>query len=90
LAKGRKVTGGDGHRPLHRPEHDRGRTGRGENTVSFDQCIIAAGSEPVTLPFIPHDDPRVIDSTGALELADPRTDAGAGRRHHRVGDGLRL
>ncbi len=37
-------------------------------TVSFDQCCIAAGSEPVTLPFIPHDDPRVIDSTGALEL----------------------
>ncbi|MBP0484386.1 dihydrolipoyl dehydrogenase [Sagittula salina] len=37
-------------------------------SVSFDQCIIAAGSEPVTLPFIPHDDPRVIDSTGALEL----------------------
>jgi dihydrolipoamide dehydrogenase len=39
-------------------------------TVSFDQAIIAAGSEPVTLPFIPHDDPRVIDSTGALDLAD--------------------
>ncbi len=39
-------------------------------SVSFDQCIIAAGSEPVALPFIPHDDPRVIDSTGALELAD--------------------
>jgi dihydrolipoyl dehydrogenase len=38
------------------------------STVSFDQCIIAAGSEPVTLPFVPHDDPRVIDSTGALEL----------------------
>ena len=38
------------------------------STVSFDQAIIAAGSEPVTLPFIPHDDPRVIDSTGALEL----------------------
>jgi dihydrolipoamide dehydrogenase len=37
-------------------------------TVSFDQAIIAAGSEPVTLPFIPHGDPRVIDSTGALEL----------------------
>lgn len=42
----------------------------GGTTVSFDQCIIAAGSEPVELPFIPHDDPRVIDSTGALELAD--------------------
>jgi dihydrolipoamide dehydrogenase len=37
-------------------------------TVSFDQAIIAAGSEPVTLPFVAHDDPRVIDSTGALEL----------------------
>jgi len=40
------------------------------STVSFDNCIIAAGSEPVTLPFIPHDDPRVIDSTGALELTE--------------------
>ena len=40
----------------------------GKKTVSFEQAIIAAGSEPVTLPFIPHDDPRVIDSTGALEL----------------------
>jgi dihydrolipoamide dehydrogenase len=37
-------------------------------TVSFDQAVIAAGSEPVTLPFVPHDDPRVIDSTDALEL----------------------
>jgi dihydrolipoamide dehydrogenase len=39
-----------------------------KKVVTFDQAIIAAGSEPVTLPFIPHDDPRVIDSTGALEL----------------------
>ena len=38
------------------------------STVSFAQAIIAAGSEPVTLPFVPHDDPRVIDSAGALEL----------------------
>jgi dihydrolipoamide dehydrogenase len=37
-------------------------------TVSFEQAIIAAGSEPVTLPFIPHADPRVIDSTGALAI----------------------
>ena len=36
--------------------------------MSFDAAIIAAGSEPVELPFIPHDDPRVIDSTGALDL----------------------
>ena len=45
-------------------------TADGKKVVTFDQCIIAAGSEPVTLPFIPHDDPRVIDSTGALELED--------------------
>lgn len=42
----------------------------GEKLISFDQCIIAAGSEPVTLPFIPHDDPRVLDSTSALALQD--------------------
>ncbi len=38
------------------------------STVSFDAAIIAAGSEPVQLPFVPHGDPRVIDSTGALAL----------------------
>ena len=37
--------------------------------VKFDQCIIAAGSQAVKLPFIP-DDPRVVYSTGALELGD--------------------
>jgi dihydrolipoamide dehydrogenase len=37
-------------------------------TVSFQNAIIAAGSESAKLPFIPHDDPRVITSTGALEL----------------------
>ncbi|MEM0515570.1 dihydrolipoyl dehydrogenase [Pseudoalteromonas sp. YIC-827] len=38
-------------------------------TITFDNAIIAAGSQPVNLPFIPEDD-RVIDSTGALELKD--------------------
>lgn len=38
-------------------------------TIGFEQCIIAAGSEAVKLPGLP-DDPRIIDSTGALEL-DP-------------------
>jgi len=42
----------------------------GTTVISFDNAIIAAGSEPVSLPFIPQDDPRVIDSTGALEMAD--------------------
>lgn len=36
-------------------------------TVKFQQAIIAVGSRPVKLPFLP-DDPRIIDSTGALEL----------------------
>jgi dihydrolipoamide dehydrogenase len=40
----------------------------GTTTVGFEQAIIAAGSEPLTLPFIPAGDPRVVDSTGALQL----------------------
>ena len=39
-------------------------------TVSFAQCIVAVGSESVRLPGLP-DDPRIIDSTGALELDLP-------------------
>jgi dihydrolipoamide dehydrogenase len=38
--------------------------------LRFAQCIIAAGSQAVKLPMFPWDDERVIDSTGALELAD--------------------
>jgi dihydrolipoamide dehydrogenase len=38
-------------------------------TIEFEKCIIAVGSQPVMLPGLP-DDPRIIDSTGALEL-DP-------------------
>jgi dihydrolipoamide dehydrogenase len=41
----------------------------GEKLISFDQCIIAAGSEPMRLPGTP-DDPRVMDSTGALKLEE--------------------
>jgi dihydrolipoamide dehydrogenase len=41
----------------------------GETTVSFERCIIAAGSSATRLPGVP-DDPRIIDSTGALELED--------------------
>jgi len=36
-------------------------------TVAFEKCIIAAGSEPLMLPGLP-DDPRIVDSTGALEV----------------------
>ena len=37
--------------------------------IEFDHCVIAAGSRAATLPMLP-DDERIIDSTGALELAD--------------------
>ena len=39
----------------------------GKKVIRFQKCIIAAGSSAVRLPFIP-DDPRIVDSTGALEL----------------------
>jgi len=49
-----------------------GRETTGEKTiVRFKQCIIAAGSRPVRLPFLP-DDPRVVDSSAALELREVR------------------
>ncbi len=41
----------------------------GESLLTFEQCIIAAGSEPVSLKFLP-DDPRIIDSTDALNLTE--------------------
>lgn len=40
-----------------------------KQVIQFQQAIIAAGSRPVKLPFLP-DDPRIIDSTGALQLED--------------------
>ncbi|MDP3289755.1 MAG: FAD-dependent oxidoreductase, partial [Methyloversatilis sp.] len=47
-----------------------GRAETGEKKVlKFGHCIVAAGSQAVKLPFMP-DDPRVVDSTGALLLAD--------------------
>lgn len=68
LAKGRKVQVVTGFGTFVGPNMIAVDTDGATSTISFDQCIIAAGSEPVILPFIPHDDPRVIDSTGALEL----------------------
>ena len=70
LAKQRKVKVVTGNGTFVSPNHLEVVDDGGSRTVvGFEQAIIAAGSEPVTLPFIPHDDPRVIDSTGALELA---------------------
>ncbi|MDJ0859556.1 MAG: FAD-dependent oxidoreductase, partial [Dinoroseobacter sp.] len=70
LAKGRKVEVVTGYGKFTGPNMIEVEDGEGKTTtVSFDQCIIAAGSEPVNLPFLPEDD-RIIDSTGALELKD--------------------
>ena len=69
LARQRKVTviRGDGRFVAPRVLEVAGE--EGTQRIGFDHCIIAAGSEPVRLPFLP-DDPRVMDSTGALELQD--------------------
>ena len=48
----------------------RSRRKDGKKVVSFDHCIIAAGSQSARIPGFPYDDPRLIDSTGALELTD--------------------
>src|SRR5205807_769279 len=41
----------------------------GDDSVSFDNCIIAAGSAAALIPGLP-EDPRIVDSTGALELPE--------------------
>lgn len=46
-------------------------TANGKQTIRFENAIIATGSRPVKLPFLP-EDPRIIDSTGALELAETK------------------
>jgi dihydrolipoamide dehydrogenase len=61
LARGRKVEVIHGTAKFTGPN----TVDVGDRTVSFENCIIAAGSQAATLPFLP-DDPRIIDSTGAL------------------------
>ncbi|HKB60258.1 MAG TPA: dihydrolipoyl dehydrogenase [Gallionellaceae bacterium] len=46
------------------------QTGDGEKIVTFDHCIVAAGSSVARIPGFPYEDPRIIDSTGALALSD--------------------
>jgi dihydrolipoamide dehydrogenase len=70
LAKQRKVEVIRGSGKFASP-HELEVTGNGAaRRVSFAHCIIAAGSESIRLPNLP-DDPRIIDSTGALELDLP-------------------
>ncbi len=70
LARQRKVTTIRGYGRFTSPHQLQVELAEGGTaTVGFEQAIIAAGSEPLTLPFIPSD-PRVVDSTGALELGE--------------------
>jgi dihydrolipoamide dehydrogenase len=75
MAKMRKVTVLQGVGKFLDPHHLRvtPRNGGEGKVVKFDRAIIAAGSQAIKLPFIP-DDPRIVDSTGALALPEvPKT-----------------
>ena len=69
MAKMRKVTVVTGNGEFTDPNHLTVAMPDGKKqTIHFKNAIIAAGSEAVKLPFFPNDDPRVMTSTGALEL----------------------
>ena len=77
MAKMRKVTTVRGYGTFAGPNHvvveetageGQDKTGKSQ-TIGFRHCIIAAGSQAVRLPFMP-EDPRVVDSTGALALRE--------------------
>jgi dihydrolipoamide dehydrogenase len=70
LAKQRQVKVLQGRGIFTSPKTMAVATADGEVSVGFDQAIVAVGSRVVELPGVPYDDPRVIDSTGALELRD--------------------
>ncbi|GHC73133.1 dihydrolipoyl dehydrogenase [Pseudorhodoferax aquiterrae] len=81
MAKMRKVTTVRGVGSFIDPHHleVQETSGSGQElsgkkqVIKFRHCIIAAGSQAVHLPFMPKGDPRVVDSTGALDLAtDPK------------------
>ena len=71
MAKQRKVTVVEGLAAFTDPHTlvARDRDGK-PTTIKFDNAIIAAGSRPIQLPFIPHEDPRIWDSTDALKLKE--------------------
>jgi len=68
LAKQRKVEVVTGHGQFSSANSLQVETADGTVNIGFDNCIIACGSSPVKIPSFPNDDPRLIDSTGALAL----------------------
>jgi len=67
MAKARKVEVATGVGAFLDPQHLEVVSAGGKKTVKFAKAIIAAGSQAVKLPFLP-EDPRIVDSTGALQL----------------------
>lgn len=70
MARQRKVTVVEGNGRFVGPHRLEVETRDGGRVVAFEQAIVAAGSRVVELPGLPYGDPRVVDSTGALELRD--------------------
>ncbi|MCU7813044.1 MAG: dihydrolipoyl dehydrogenase [Candidatus Thiodiazotropha sp. (ex Notomyrtea botanica)] len=70
LAKQRKVEVVYGLARFESPNRIGVKTADGNVSISYSDAIIACGSSPVQIPGFPNDDPRLIDSTGALALED--------------------
>ena len=67
MARARKVTVLQGTGSFAGPNHLAVETKEGRKMIAFKSAIVAAGSQSAKLPFVP-EDPRIVDSTGALEL----------------------
>ncbi len=70
LARQRKVTVVQGTGTFASPKQLTVESADGKQTIAFRNAIIAAGSQASRIPGLPYDDPRVLDSTSALELQD--------------------
>ena len=70
MAKARKVKVVHGIGKFTSPRQISVDSEEGSTLVEFDHCIIACGSSAVQIPGFPNDDPRLMDSTGALALED--------------------
>jgi dihydrolipoamide dehydrogenase len=68
LARARKVQVVTGKGEFSSPNTLTVQTAEGAKTIAFRNAIIAAGSSVARIPGFPYDDPRLVDSTGALEL----------------------
>lgn len=69
MAKARKVSFIQGTGTIQDNRHLQVETAEGTRTLAFEHLVVATGSSPIVLPFLPQS-PRVMDSTAALELKD--------------------